>query len=88
YLVQLDNDACLPLLETAINQLAERHTVIKMVYLNRDDGQIHQQRLNSRLVIRQTPPCDDIDRLMDTVRAEIAIPFDLTTAPSLLLRHY
>ncbi|WP_237386293.1 non-ribosomal peptide synthetase [Xenorhabdus sp. Sc-CR9] len=88
YLVQLDNDACLPLLETAINQLAERHTVIKMVYLNRDDGQTHQQRLNSRLVIRQTPPCDDIDRLMDTVRAEIAIPFDLTTEPSLRLRHY
>ncbi|WP_323859224.1 phosphopantetheine-binding protein, partial [Xenorhabdus doucetiae] len=25
YLVQLDNGACLPLLETAINQLAERH---------------------------------------------------------------
>ncbi|PHM69585.1 Amino acid adenylation [Xenorhabdus cabanillasii JM26] len=28
YLVQLDNETCLPLLETAINRLAERHSVM------------------------------------------------------------
>ncbi|PHM39143.1 Amino acid adenylation [Xenorhabdus mauleonii] len=88
YLVQLDNDACLPLLEAAINQLAERHSVLKMVYLNRDDGQIHQQKLDTHLPIQSMPPCDDADRLLDTVCAEIATPFDLSTEPSLRLRHY
>ncbi|WP_319924892.1 non-ribosomal peptide synthetase, partial [Xenorhabdus littoralis] len=88
YLVQLDNDACLPLLEIAINQLAERHTVMKMVYLHHDDGQIHPQRRDKHLVIQPAQPCEDIDMLLNTVRAEIATPFDLTTEPSLRLRHY
>ncbi|MDX7992538.1 condensation domain-containing protein, partial [Xenorhabdus littoralis] len=88
YLVQLDNDACLSLLETAINQLAERHTVIQMVYLHHDDGQIHPQRLDRRLVIQPAQSCEDIDMLLNTVRAEITTPFDLTTEPSLRLCHY
>ncbi|MDX7988706.1 amino acid adenylation domain-containing protein [Xenorhabdus sp. 12] len=88
YLVQLDHAACLPLLETAINQLAERHPVLKMVYLHHDDGQIHQQKLDTDLSIRSVPPCENTDKLLDTVRAEIATPFDLSTEPSLRLRHY
>ncbi len=87
YLVQLDNDACLPLLETAINRLAERHSVMKMVYHNDDTGQIYQQILHENLVIR-SQPCEDFNALLHTVRAEIATPFDLTTEPSLRLCHY
>ncbi|PHM39367.1 Amino acid adenylation [Xenorhabdus mauleonii] len=88
YLVQLDNKTCLPLLEAAINQLAERHPVLKMVYLNHDDGQIHQQKLDAALPIQSIPPSENIDKLLDTVRAEIATPFDLSAEPSLRLRHY
>ncbi|WP_246432643.1 condensation domain-containing protein, partial [Xenorhabdus indica] len=87
YLVQLDNEACLPLLETAINRLAERHSVMKMVYHSDDTGQIYQQILPENLVIT-SQPCDDINTLLNTVRAEIATPFDLTTESSLRLRHY
>ncbi|MBD2824488.1 non-ribosomal peptide synthetase [Xenorhabdus szentirmaii] len=88
YLVQLENETCLPLLETAINQLAERHPVLKMVYLHHDDGQIHQQTLDTDLSIRSLPPSEDADKLLDAVRAEIATPFDLSTEPSLRLLHY
>ncbi|WP_444876157.1 amino acid adenylation domain-containing protein [Xenorhabdus yunnanensis] len=91
YLVQLDNDACLPLLETAINQLVERHSVMKMVYPSpsNDAGQIHQQMLNRNLVIEsRTSHCEDIDTLLNTVGAEITTPFNLTTEPSLRLCHY
>ncbi|KGM27012.1 hypothetical protein KS18_16505 [Photorhabdus luminescens] len=87
YLVQLDNDACLPLLETAINRLAERHAVMKMVYRSNDEGQIAPQVLDSSLVI-QSQPCENTDMLRNTVRAEIATPFDLTAEPSLRLCHY
>ncbi|TNH41450.1 condensation domain-containing protein, partial [Photorhabdus luminescens] len=87
YLVELDNDACLPLLETAINQLAERHAVMKMVYRNDDDGQVYPQKLDENLVI-QSQSCENTDTLLNTVRAEIATPFDLAAEPSLRLRHY
>ncbi|WP_240492517.1 condensation domain-containing protein, partial [Photorhabdus namnaonensis] len=87
YLVQLDNDACLPLLETAINRLAERHAVMKMVYRSNDDGQVYPQKLDRNLVI-QSQPCENAGTLLSTVRAEIATPFDLTAEPSLRLRHY
>ncbi|WP_228998096.1 non-ribosomal peptide synthetase [Photorhabdus aegyptia] len=87
YLVQLDNDACLPLLEAAINRLAERHTVMKMVYRSDDDGQVYPQRLDRNLVI-QSQPCENAGTLLSTVRAEIATPFDLTAEPSLRLCHY
>ncbi|MGS0630412.1 condensation domain-containing protein, partial [Photorhabdus asymbiotica] len=46
YLVQLHNDACLPQLEAAINLLAERHAVMKMVYRCDDDGQVYPQKLD------------------------------------------
>ncbi|WP_387796059.1 amino acid adenylation domain-containing protein, partial [Photorhabdus sp. RM125S] len=85
YLVQLHNDACLPLLETAINQLAERHAVMKMVYRCDDDGQVYPQKLDSNLVIRS---CENAAPLLNMVRTEIATPFDLTTEPSLRLCHY
>ncbi|WP_038242481.1 non-ribosomal peptide synthetase, partial [Xenorhabdus szentirmaii] len=88
YLVQLDNEACLPLLETAINQLAERHSVIKMVYLHHENGQIHPQQWDKPLVIQPTQVCEDADGLLDLVRAEIATPFELSTEPSLRLSHY
>ncbi|WP_338805220.1 amino acid adenylation domain-containing protein [Xenorhabdus griffiniae] len=87
-LVQLDNAACLPVLEAAINRLAQRHAVIRTVYPHHDNGQNYQQILDRPLVIRSVAPCDDIDTLLDTVRTEIATPFDLTTEPSLRLRHY
>ncbi|MBS9440074.1 non-ribosomal peptide synthetase, partial [Photorhabdus noenieputensis] len=87
YLVQLDNDTCLPLLETAINRLAERHTVMKMAYHNDDDGQIFPQKLDRNLVIH-SQSCENADTLLNTVRAEIATPFNLTAEPSLRLCHY
>ncbi|MCK3667347.1 amino acid adenylation domain-containing protein [Photorhabdus noenieputensis] len=87
YLVQLDNDTCLPLLETAINRLAERHTVMKMVYPSDDDGQVYPQKLDRNLVIH-SQSCENADTLLNTVRAEIATPFNLTTEPSLRLCHY
>ncbi|WP_246545176.1 non-ribosomal peptide synthetase, partial [Photorhabdus hainanensis] len=87
YLAQLDNDTCLPLLEAAINQLAERHAVMKMVYRSDDDGQVYPQKLDGNLVI-QSQPCENTDTLLSMVRAEIATPFDLTAEPSLRLRHY
>ncbi|WP_228005720.1 non-ribosomal peptide synthetase [Xenorhabdus sp. BG5] len=88
YLVQLDNAACLPVLETAINRLAQRHAVIRTVYPHHDGGQHYQQILDRPLVIRAIPPCDDIDTLLDTIRTETATPFDLTTEPGLRLCHY
>ncbi|MEQ1965382.1 amino acid adenylation domain-containing protein, partial [Xenorhabdus khoisanae] len=87
YLVELDNDACLPLLETAINRLVERHSVMKMVYPNNDKGQIYQQMLGDNLIIK-SQSCGDIGTLLSMVHAEIATPFDLATEPSLRLCHY
>ncbi|PHM75435.1 non-ribosomal peptide synthetase [Xenorhabdus cabanillasii] len=58
-----------------------------MVYHTHDDGQIYQQILHENLVIK-SQSCEDVNTLLDTVRAEIATPFDLTTEPSLRLCHY
>ncbi|WP_167376273.1 non-ribosomal peptide synthetase [Xenorhabdus vietnamensis] len=89
YLVQLNNDACLPLLETAINRLVERHSVMKMVYPNNDAGQIHQRMLNRDLVIEsRVLAYEDTDTFLDTVSVDITTPFNLTTEPSLRLCHY
>ncbi|MDC9616130.1 amino acid adenylation domain-containing protein, partial [Xenorhabdus khoisanae] len=87
YLVQLDQDVSLPLLDTAINRLAERHAVLRTVYRSDEHDQSYQQVLDGDLVI-QSQSCDDRDRLLASVRTEIATPFDLTTEPSLRLRHY
>ncbi|WP_053067905.1 non-ribosomal peptide synthetase, partial [Xenorhabdus khoisanae] len=87
YLVQLDQDASLPLLDTAINRLAERHAVLRTVYRSDEHDQSYQQVLDENLVI-QSQSCDDRDRLLASVRTEIATPFDLTAEPSLRLRHY
>ncbi|WP_426575526.1 amino acid adenylation domain-containing protein (plasmid) [Xenorhabdus stockiae] len=87
YLVQLTQDTSLPVLETAIKRLAERHAVLRTVYRSDDQGQMYQQILDEDLVI-PSQSCDDRERLLANVRSEIAIPFDLTTEPSLRLRHY
>ncbi|WP_422824395.1 non-ribosomal peptide synthase/polyketide synthase [Xenorhabdus bharatensis] len=87
YLVQLDDESCLPLLETAINRLAERHPVIKMLYQPDDNGQIYQQEMDCHLVI-QSQSCETMETLLSTVQAEIATPFDLSNEPSLRLCHY
>ncbi|PHM65631.1 Amino acid adenylation [Xenorhabdus stockiae] len=87
YLVQLDDETCLPVLETAINRLAERHSVIKMVYQPDNNGQIYQQEMDCNLVI-QSRSCETMETLLSTVQAEIATPFDLSDEPSLRLRHY
>ncbi|CDG21268.1 putative Phenylalanine racemase (ATP-hydrolyzing) [Xenorhabdus poinarii G6] len=89
YLLQLDNGACLPWLETAINRLVERHPVMKMLYPDDGDGQRYQQLLNRDLVIESsTLSHDDADALMHAIRAEIATPFNLATEPGLRLHHY
>ncbi|MCG3470407.1 amino acid adenylation domain-containing protein [Xenorhabdus bovienii] len=87
YLVQLDDNANLLLLETAINRVVERHPVMKTVYRNDDEGNTYQQELEGRLIFR-SQSCEDINALLQTVRAELAAPFDLTTEPSLRLCHY
>ncbi|YAP80750.1 non-ribosomal peptide synthase/polyketide synthase [Xenorhabdus stockiae] len=87
YLVQLAQEASLPLLETAINRLAERHAVLRTVYRSDDHDQSYQQVLETDLVF-QSQSCDNRDSLLVNVRTEIATPFDLTTEPSLRLRHY
>ncbi|MDE9443624.1 amino acid adenylation domain-containing protein, partial [Xenorhabdus bovienii] len=87
YLVQLDDGDCLPLLETAINRVVERHPVMKAVYRTDDAGQAYQQVLEGSLVLR-SQFCEHIDALLQTVRAELATPFDLMTEPSLRLCHY
>ncbi len=87
HFVQLENTDCLPLLETAINRLAERHSVIKTIYPGDKDGQIYPQVLNQDLVIISRS-CSDMDSLLNTVRTEISTPFDLATEPSLRLCHY
>ncbi|PHM30481.1 non-ribosomal peptide synthetase [Xenorhabdus innexi] len=87
YLVQLDNKNCLPLLETAINRLTERHPIMKMVYRSNDEGIIYPELRDENLLI-QSGSCNDTDHLLNTVHAEVTTPFDLTTEPSLRLRHY
>ncbi|WP_228858640.1 non-ribosomal peptide synthetase [Xenorhabdus sp. PB61.4] len=87
YLVELAQDTSLPLLKTTINQLAERHAVLRTVYRSDDQGQQYQQALDTYLVI-PSQSCDDKETLLANVRTEIATPFDLTTEPSLRLRHY
>ncbi|MCP9268403.1 amino acid adenylation domain-containing protein, partial [Xenorhabdus sp. XENO-1] len=87
YLVQLNDEACLSLLETAIHQVVERHPVMKTVYRNDDEGQAYQQVLEGNLVLR-SQSCEAFDALLQTVRAELATPFDLTAEPGLRLCHY
>ncbi|PHM54490.1 Amino acid adenylation [Xenorhabdus sp. KK7.4] len=87
YLVQLAQEASLPVLEAAINRLAERHAVLRTVYRSDDQSQQYQQALNTHFVI-PSQICDDRETLLANARSEIATPFDLTTEPSLRLRHY
>ncbi|MBI6549674.1 non-ribosomal peptide synthetase [Xenorhabdus lircayensis] len=91
YLVQLNDGDCLPLLETAINQVVERHPVIKTVYRSDEEGH-YQQVLEDRLVFRsQSCECingESMNALLQTVRTELVTPFDLSAEPSLRLRHY
>ncbi|WP_275359790.1 non-ribosomal peptide synthetase [Xenorhabdus bovienii] len=87
YLVQLNDGACLSLLETAIHRVVERHPVMKTVYRNDDEGQAYQQVLEGNLVLR-SQSCEGFDALLQAVRAELATPFDLTAEPGLRLCHY
>ncbi|MBC8947242.1 amino acid adenylation domain-containing protein [Xenorhabdus indica] len=87
YLVQLNDRDSLPLLEIAINQVVDRHPVMKTVYRNDDEGQVYQQVLEERLVFK-SQSCRSIDDFWQTVRTELATPFDLTAEPSLRLCHY
>ncbi|WP_416778066.1 amino acid adenylation domain-containing protein [Xenorhabdus budapestensis] len=87
YLVLLDEGADLSLLETAINQIVDRHPVMKTVYRNDDKGLAYQQVLDGHILLR-SQRCEGANSLLQTVRAEFAIPFDLTSEPSLRLRHY
>ncbi|MBD2812793.1 hypothetical protein ID853_18425, partial [Xenorhabdus sp. Vera] len=63
YLIQLDNAATLPLLETAINRLAERHAALKTVYRSDDQGQMYQQVLDEDLVIH-SQSCNNRETLL------------------------
>ncbi|WP_275363061.1 amino acid adenylation domain-containing protein, partial [Xenorhabdus bovienii] len=87
YLVQLNDGDCLPLLETAIHRVVERHPVMKAIYRNDDEGQSYQQVLEGNLVLR-SQSCESFDALLQAVRTELATPFDLTAEPGLRLCHY
>ncbi|WP_339379120.1 amino acid adenylation domain-containing protein [Xenorhabdus lircayensis] len=86
-LVQLNDGACLPLLETAINRVVERHPVMNTVYRSDDEGHEYQHLLEGNLLLR-SQSCENIDALLQAVRAELTTPFDLTAEPSLRLCHY
>ncbi|MBD2786749.1 hypothetical protein ID858_18870, partial [Xenorhabdus sp. DI] len=69
-------------------QLAERHAVLKMVYLSNDEGQRYQQILDRDLVIKSSPCCEDINTLLNAIHVEVTTPFNLAAEPSLRLCHY
>ncbi|WP_169928406.1 non-ribosomal peptide synthetase, partial [Xenorhabdus hominickii] len=87
YLVKLDDNASLPLLERAIHQVVERHPVMKTIYRSDDEGYAYQQVLEDNLIFR-SQSCTDIDTLLQAARAEMATPFSLTEEPGLRLCHY
>uniref|UniRef100_UPI001FE65A73 non-ribosomal peptide synthetase n=1 Tax=Xenorhabdus indica TaxID=333964 RepID=UPI001FE65A73 len=87
YLVQLNEGVKLPLLESAINQIVERHNVLKTVYRSDDEGYGYQQTLEDALFI-ESHHCTSVETLLHTVQAELSTSFNLMTEPSLRLRHY
>ncbi|MGM3188935.1 non-ribosomal peptide synthetase [Dickeya paradisiaca] len=85
YFSPLDNDADIPALIEAINRTAERHPVLKSVYLFGDNNEYEQVRLDGDIeVLHQA--VDGEDALHSAVEACIAAPFDLGREPGLRVR--
>ncbi|MBD2816070.1 non-ribosomal peptide synthetase, partial [Xenorhabdus sp. Flor] len=92
YLMLLDEGVRLSVLESAINQVAERHSVLKMVYRSGGDHAYqqphsYQQQIAEPLVFK-TQFLESVEILWQILRTELATPFNLTTEPGLRLRHY
>ncbi|WP_244590056.1 condensation domain-containing protein, partial [Xenorhabdus budapestensis] len=92
YLMLLDEGVSLSVLESAINQVVERHSVLKMVYRSGGDHTYQQLHSSQQLIEEplafKTQLLESVEILWQILRTELATPFNLTTEPGLRLRHY
>ncbi|MEO3738701.1 amino acid adenylation domain-containing protein, partial [Shewanella baltica] len=86
HLVLLNHDIEINALMQAINLIAERHPILKVVYATDDSGENYQQVLNDPL--RMTQQTVSASELNAAVTADVNRPFDLATEPSLRIHHY
>ncbi|MEO3738489.1 amino acid adenylation domain-containing protein, partial [Shewanella baltica] len=86
HLVLLNHDIEINALMQAINLIAERHPILKVVYAIDDSGECYQQLLNDPLLMTQKTVSES--ELNTAVRADINRPFNLAKEPSLRIHHY
>ncbi|PCK05040.1 MAG: non-ribosomal peptide synthetase, partial [Alteromonadaceae bacterium] len=87
YYVKLSSNSELEVLTRAFNLVINRHTVLKSVYFDHENGETYQRVLNDD-VLMQTRQLADEDALACELKADIAQPFDLGAEPSVRLHHY
>ncbi|WNZ57267.1 condensation domain-containing protein [Microbulbifer sp. MKSA007] len=86
YLVQLDQDARLDILQSAFTHLAIRHPVLNSVYIESDNRNISQ--ILSGPVKISTNHLNTEEKLLPAVKDEIVRPFDLSQDPPMRLKYY
>ncbi|WP_444902111.1 amino acid adenylation domain-containing protein [Microbulbifer sp. SSSA007] len=86
YLVQLNQDARLDILQSAFTHLAIRHPVLNSVYIESDNRNISQ--ILSDPVKISTNQLSTEEKLLPAVKDEIVRPFDLSQDPPMRLKYY
>jgi amino acid adenylation domain-containing protein len=87
HFVQLRDNCHLTELENALNQVIDRHPVLKTVYRRDQNGASYQHILDTNVAMVRNI-IDQSSVLETVVRADIARPFDLTKEPSIRLHCY
>jgi len=85
-MVKLKPTTDLSVMTHAFNQLIQRYPVLKTCYRENDHDQNYQAFSDDVLTIK-TVNCHE-DTLVEQVKAEIAIPFDLSQGLALRVSHY
>jgi len=77
YLVKLEKNADIALIETAINDIANRHSVLKSVYKTTEEGMDFQAAIDQEIVIH-TIACHSRSEWLNAMRYNIQQLFDLS----------
>ena len=87
YVARLDGQVDIDKLVSAVNQVVNRHSALKTVFVSDKNGNEYQQILNTDIVLRTTQLAGEAE-LAVQLKADIATVFDLTAEAPFRMHHY
>lgn len=86
-LVKLHEDINVYLFQKAINQICERHPILKTVYIRDDEGQFQQHKVDAELTMK-AHLCANEQEMQEMLKLAITRRFNLAEEPSFRIHHY